>query len=180
MLPVSDRARQALALAQEEARALNHTFVGTEHILLGLLREEDGIAATVLASLGVTYDRVRASVVWMMGRGVEPTTGELPLTDPAEAVVERAGREASVLGEERVGTDHILVALISEPRGAAARILLQLDADAAAIRSAVAAARAGLAEAQVLEHDAEVQALAGQLAQQLLGVQALAVPPQAA
>ena len=60
MLPVSDRARQALALAQEEARALNHSYVGTEHILLGLLREEDGIAATVLASLGVTYDRVRA------------------------------------------------------------------------------------------------------------------------
>ena len=141
MLPVSDPARQALALAQDEARTLDHSYVGTEHILLGLLREPDGIAATALALLGITYDPVLTAVVRMMGRGVEPATGELPMTGPAEAVVERAGREASVLGAERVGTDHILMALIFEPGGAAARILLGLDADAAAIRSAVAAAR---------------------------------------
>jgi ATP-dependent Clp protease ATP-binding subunit ClpC len=143
LLPVSDPARQALALAQDEARALDHSYVGTEHILLGLLREKDGIAATALVSLAVTYDRVLAAVVRLLGGGVEPANGELPMTGPADAVVERAGREAAGLGAERVGTDHILVALIFEPRGAAARILLGLDADAAAIRSAVAAARAG-------------------------------------
>jgi ATP-dependent Clp protease ATP-binding subunit ClpC len=141
LLPVSDGARQALLLAQEEARTLNHSYVGTEHILLGLLRGEDGTAATALASLGITYERVRGAVVRMMGLGVESTTGELPLTGPAETVVERAGREASVRGDERIGTDHVLVALISEPLGAASRILLQLDADAATIRSAVADAR---------------------------------------
>jgi len=142
LLPVSDPARQALALAQEEARALNHIYVGTEHILLGLLRGEDGVAVTALASLGISYDRVRTAVVSMIGRGVESTTGELPLTGPAEAVVERARREASASGDDQVGTDHILVALIFEPLGAASRILLQLDADPVAIRSAVAEARA--------------------------------------
>jgi ATP-dependent Clp protease ATP-binding subunit ClpC len=142
LLPVSDRARQALLLAQDEARTLNHSYVGTEHVLLGLLREEDGVAATVLASLGVTHERVRVAVIRMMGRGIEAATGELPLTGPAQAAVDRAGREASVRGDEQVGTDHILLALIFDPGGAAARILLQLDADAVAIRSAVAAARA--------------------------------------
>ena len=137
MLPVSDRARRALALAADEARTLHHSYVGTEHLLLGLLRERDGSAATALASLDVTYERVRAAVVRMMGVGVEAATGELPLTGPAQNAVDRAQREASVLGAERVGTEHILLGLAREPSGAAARILLQMDADAEAIRSAV-------------------------------------------
>jgi ATP-dependent Clp protease ATP-binding subunit ClpC len=139
LLPVSDHAREALRLAHEEAQALRHSYVGTEHILLGLLREHDGAAATVLASLDVTHERVRMAAVRMMGLGVEDAVGELPFTRPANEAIERAAREASVLGSERVGTEHILLALTRDPAGAAARILIQLDADSAAIRAALGA-----------------------------------------
>ncbi len=139
MLPVSDHAREAVRLAHEEARTLRHSYVGTEHIMLGLLRERDGLAATTLASFEVTHDRVRLAVVRMMGLGVEDATGELPFTGPASEAIERAGREASVLGSERVGTEHILLALTRDPAGAAPRILVQLDADPAAIRAALGA-----------------------------------------
>jgi ATP-dependent Clp protease ATP-binding subunit ClpC len=139
LLPVSDHAREALRLAHEEARTLRHSYVGTEHILLGLLRERDGLAATTLASFEVTYERVRLAVVRMMGLGVEDATGELPFTGPASEAIERAGREASTLGSERVGTEHILLALTRDPAGAAPRILVQLDADPAAIRAALGA-----------------------------------------
>jgi ATP-dependent Clp protease ATP-binding subunit ClpC len=137
LLPVSDQAREALRLAHEEARGLCHSYVGTEHILLGLLRERDGAAATALASLDVTHERVRMGVVRMMGRGVEDVSGELPFTAAASEAIERAAREASGVGSERVGTEHIMLALTRDPAGAAARILLQLDADPAAIRAAL-------------------------------------------
>jgi ATP-dependent Clp protease ATP-binding subunit ClpC len=137
LLPGSDHAREALRFAHEEARALCHSYVGTEHILLGLLRERDGVAASALASLDVTYERVRVAVVRMMGLGVEDVVGELPFTGPANEAIERAEREASMLGSERVGTEHILLSLIRDPSGAAARILVQIDADPAAIRAAV-------------------------------------------
>ena len=138
MLPISERARQALANAEEEARTLHHSYVGTEHVLLGLLREEDGAAADALASLGVSHARVRSAVVAMMGVGVEVPEGELPLTGAAQNAVERAGREASVLGADRVGCEHVLLALTQDPGGAATRILRQLDVDPAAVRKAVA------------------------------------------
>jgi ATP-dependent Clp protease ATP-binding subunit ClpC len=138
LLPVSESTRQALRDAEDEARTLRHSYVGTEHLLLGLLRVDDGRAAATLASLGVTPARVRRAVVGMLGVGVEPPEGDLPLTDPAQAAVERAGREASAMGAERVGTDHILLALVRDPNGAATRILWQLDVDTAAVRSAVA------------------------------------------
>jgi ATP-dependent Clp protease ATP-binding subunit ClpC len=137
LLPVSDHAREALRLAHEEARALRHSYVGTEHILLGLLREQDGAAAIALGSLDVHHERVRIAVVRMMGRGVEDAAAELPFTGPANEAIERASREASVLGSKRVGTEHILLALTRDPAGAAARILLQIDADPAAIRAAL-------------------------------------------
>ena len=137
MLPVSDHAREALRLAHEEARALRHSYVGTEHILLGLLRERDGVAATTLASLDVTHERVRMAVLRMMGEGVEDASGERPFTGAANEAIERAAREASMVGAERLGTEHILLALTRAPAGAAARILLQLDADPAAIRVAL-------------------------------------------
>ncbi len=140
MFPVSDRARQALVFADEEARNLHHSYVGTEHLLLGLLREQEGLAATALASLGVRYERVRTAVVRMMGVGVEASTGELAFTGPAQSAIDRSQREASVMGDERVGTEHILLAVVREPSGAAARILFQMDADAEAIRSAVSRA----------------------------------------
>jgi len=137
LLLVSDRAREALRLADAEARSLRHSYVGTEHLLLGLLREQDGAAATSLMSVDVTHERVRAAVVRMMGVGVEDEVEELPFTGPASEAIERAAREASVLGCERVGTEHILLALIRDPAGAAVRILVQLDVDPATIRSAL-------------------------------------------
>jgi len=137
LLPVSDHAREALRLAHEEARALRHSYVGTEHILLGLLRERDGVAATTLASLDVTHERVRMAVLRMMGEGVEDASGERPFTGAANEAIERAAREASMVGAERLGTEHILLALTREAGGAAARILVQLDVDLAAIRAAV-------------------------------------------
>lgn len=112
--------------------------MGTEHILLALLREDEGTAATMLKSSGVSYHQVRIAVVRMMGVGVEPARGELPFTGRAEEAIERARREASIRDRPQVGTEHILLALIHEHDGAAARILLQLDADAGAIRAALA------------------------------------------
>ena len=138
MLSISERARQALANAEEEARTLHHSYVGTEHVLLGLLREEDGAAADALASLGVSHARVRSAVVAMMGVGVEAADSEMPLTGAAQTAVERAGREASAMGADRVGCEHILLALVRDPDGAATRILRQLDVDPVAVRTAVA------------------------------------------
>jgi ATP-dependent Clp protease ATP-binding subunit ClpC len=140
LLPVSDRARQALLLAHDEARALRHSYIGTEHILLGLLRERDGVAAGVLASLGVEYEPVRAAVVRMLGLGVEDPGDDLQSTGAATNAVERAGREAAALGAEQVGTEHILLALMHDPGGAASRILWQLDVDPVAVRSAISGA----------------------------------------
>jgi ATP-dependent Clp protease ATP-binding subunit ClpC len=111
--------------------------VGTEHVLLGLLRVAEGGAARVLASFGVTYEPVKAAVVRMMGLGVEAPEAELSLTGRAQDALDRARREASIRDRQQVGTEHILLALIHEPGGAAARILLQLDVDPASIRSAL-------------------------------------------
>jgi ATP-dependent Clp protease ATP-binding subunit ClpC len=111
--------------------------VGTEHILLGLLRVPEGTAAQTLAGFGVTHDVVRRAVVRMMGIGVEVPETELSFTGRAEDTIDRARREASIRDEPEVGTEHLLLALVHEPGGAAARILLQFDADAAAIRSAL-------------------------------------------
>ena len=112
--------------------------MGTEHILLALLREDEGTAAKVLKSSGVTYREVRVAVIRMMGVGVEAVAGEPPFTGRAQDTIERARREASIRDHRQVGTEHILLALIREQDGAAARILLQLDADPAAIRGALA------------------------------------------
>jgi ATP-dependent Clp protease ATP-binding subunit ClpC len=125
-------------LARDEARALRHSFVGTEHILLALFLAPEGTAAQVLGSFGVGHAQVRASVVRMMGLGLEAPGGELALTGPAQDVLDRARREASIRDERRVGTEHILLALVHKRDGAAARILLELDADPADIRSALA------------------------------------------
>lgn len=122
--------------AHDEARELEHSFVGTEHLLLGLLREPEGTAATVLGSFGVTHAQVRSAVVRMMGLGVEVPADELSLTGRSEDAIDRARREAAIR-DQPVGTEHILLALIHEQDGAAARILLQFDADPAEIRAAL-------------------------------------------
>jgi ATP-dependent Clp protease ATP-binding subunit ClpC len=137
LLPASEHAQEALRFADEEARALHHSYIGTEHILLGLLREPDAVAAGALASLEITRERVLAAILGMMGTGVEDAAVELPFTGTANEAVQRAAREASLLGADHIGTEHILVALMRDPGGAAARILLGLDVDPAAIRAAV-------------------------------------------
>jgi ATP-dependent Clp protease ATP-binding subunit ClpA len=116
---------------------MRHSFVGTEHILLGLLAVPEGTAAQVLATFGVRYPDVRTAVVGMMGVGVDAPNAELSFTGRAEDMIGRARREASMRDEAQVGTQHLLLALVHEPGGAAARILLQLDADPAAVRAAI-------------------------------------------
>src|ERR687895_34298 len=118
----TERARQVVVLAQEEARTLKHNYIGTEHILLGLLREEEGLAARVLESLDITVERVRAQVVRIVGSGEEVTSGQIPFTPRAKKVLELALREALSLGHNYIGTEHIL---------------LDFDADSEKIRNEV-------------------------------------------
>jgi ATP-dependent Clp protease ATP-binding subunit ClpC len=133
----TERARQVVVLAQEEARTLKHNYIGTEHILLGLLREEEGLAARVLESLDITVERVRAQVVRIVGSGEEVTSGQIPFTPRAKKVLELALREALSLGHNYIGTEHILLGLVRENEGVAARILLDFDADAEKIRNEI-------------------------------------------
>src|SRR6186997_806447 len=133
----TERARQVVVLAQEEARILKHNYIGTEHILLGLLREEEGLAARVLESLDITVERVRAQVVRIVGSGEEVTSGQIQFTPRAKKVLELALREALSLGHNYIGTEHILLGLVRENEGVAARILLDFDADSEKIRNEV-------------------------------------------
>jgi ATP-dependent Clp protease ATP-binding subunit ClpC len=133
----TERARQVVVLAQEEARALKHNYIGTEHLLLGLLREEEGVAARVLDSLQISTEEVRAAVVRIVGTGEEVATGQIPFTPRAKKVLELALREALSLGHNYIGTEHILLGLIREDEGVAARILLDLDAEPEKIRNEV-------------------------------------------
>src|SRR5512136_706879 len=111
----TERARQVVVLAQEEARALKHNYIGTEHLLLGLLREEEGVAARVLDGLEVSVEEVRAAVVRIVGSGEESPQGQIPFTPRAKKVLELALREALSLGHNYIGTEHILLDLDAEP-----------------------------------------------------------------
>ncbi len=133
----TERARQVVVLAQEEARALKHNYIGTEHLLLGLLREEEGIAAQVLTTLDVNLDEVRMQVAQIVGMGDEVAAGQIPFTPRAKKVLELALREALSLGHNYIGTEHILLGLIKENEGVAARILLEFDADSEKIRNEI-------------------------------------------
>ena len=133
----TERARQVVVLAQDEARLLRHNYIGTEHLLLGLLREEEGVAARVLESLHVTLEEVRGQVARIIGSGEEVTGGMIPFTPRAKKVLELALREAMSLGHTHIGTEHILLGVARENEGVAARILLDYDADAEKIRAAV-------------------------------------------
>jgi ATP-dependent Clp protease ATP-binding subunit ClpA len=144
----TERARQVVVLAQDEARALKHNYIGTEHILLGLLREEEGLAARVLESLDITVEEVRAQVARIVGQGDEVTTGQIPFTPRAKKVLELALREALSLGHNYIGTEHILLGLVRENEGVAARILLDFDADAEKIRNEIIRMLSGLGRTQ--------------------------------
>ena len=130
------RAREVVALAQDEARRLRHGYVGTEHLLLGLLRDEEGVAARVLDSLDITLEEVRAQVERIVGRGEGVAAGELRFTPRAKKVLDLALREALALKHDSIGTEHILLGLVREQEGVAARILLDFDADPRTVRAA--------------------------------------------
>jgi ATP-dependent Clp protease ATP-binding subunit ClpA len=133
----TERARQVVVLAQEEARALKHNYIGTEHILLGLLREEEGVAAQVLRSFDVTAEGVRAQIVQIVGEGDEAPTGQIPFTPRAKKVLELALREALSLGHNYIGTEHILLGVTRENEGVAARILLEFDVGPQPVREKI-------------------------------------------
>jgi hypothetical protein len=133
----TERARQVVVLAQDEARTLRHNYIGTEHILLGVLREEEGLAALVLEGLGIALERVREEVVRHVSSGEEVPSGQIPFTPRAKKVFELALREALSLGHNYIGTEHILLGLVRENEGVAVRILLGFDADSEKIRNEV-------------------------------------------
>jgi len=133
----TDRARRVLVLAQEEARDLNHAFIGTEHILLGLIREGEGVAAKALDALGVTFDVVREKVEEAIGANTNPSPGSPPFTPRAKKVLELSLREALQLGHSYIGTEHMLLGLVREGEGVAAQVLSDLGADMARVRTQV-------------------------------------------
>jgi ATP-dependent Clp protease ATP-binding subunit ClpA len=131
------RARQVVVLAQEESRTLGHNHIGTEHLLLGLLREKEGLAARALEALDITVERVRDEVVRIVGSGEEVTEGQIPFTPRAKKVLELSLRESQLLGQNHIGTEHILLGLLREVEGVAARVLLDFDVDPDMIRNEV-------------------------------------------
>src|ERR671927_36589 len=133
----TERARKGVVLAQEEARHFNHNYIGTEHLLLGLLREDEGVAARALASLNVTLDEVREQVESIVGYGEEGTGGQAPFTPRSKKVLELALREALQLGHNYIGTEHILLGLVRESEGVAARVLSNLGVDPDKVRREV-------------------------------------------
>ena len=149
----TERARHVVVLAQDEARMLGHNYIGTEHILLGLLREEDGIAARVLDSLEIMVEEVRAQVVHLTGQGHDEVTGQIPFTPRAKHVLELALREGLALGHNYIGTEHILLGLVRETEGVAARILHDFGADAETIQRAVVRMLSGPAPALAVKPD---------------------------
>ena len=130
----TDRARRVVVLAQEEARMLNHDYVGTEHILLGLIREGEGVAARALESLGISREAVRRQVEEIIGQGQQAPSGQIPFTPRAKKVLELSLREALQLGHNYVGTEHILLGLIREGEGVAAQVLVKLGTDLTRVR----------------------------------------------
>ena len=133
----TDRARRVVVLAQEEAKMLNHNYIGTEHILLGLIHEGEGVAAKALESLGISLDAVREQVQDIVGQGQQQPTGHIPFTPRAKKVLELSLREALQLGHNYIGTEHILLGLIREGEGVAAQVLVKLGADLNRVRQQV-------------------------------------------
>ena len=133
----TDRARRVVVLSQEEARLLNHNYIGTEHILLGLIGERDGLAAKALESLGMSLESVRGEVEEIIGPGGKEPSGHIPFTPRAKRVLELSLREALKLRHNYIGTEHILLGLLREGEGVAAQVLVKLGADLARVREQV-------------------------------------------
>ena len=133
----TDRARRVVVLAQDEARMLNHNYIGTEHILLGLIHEGEGVAAKALEALGISLEAVREQVIEIIGEGQNAPTGHIPFTPRAKKVLELSLREALQLGHNYIGTEHILLGLIREGEGVAAQVLTKLGADLNRVRQQV-------------------------------------------
>ena len=133
----TDRARRVIVLAQEEARLLNHNYIGTEHILLGLIHEGEGVAAKALESMGISLDAVRQEVEEIIGHGTQPHTGHIPFTPRAKKVLELSLREGLQMGHKYIGTEFLLLGLIREGEGVAAQVLVKLGADLPRVRQQV-------------------------------------------
>src|SRR5512140_3687314 len=131
----TERARKVLTLAQEEAQRFNHNYIGTEHLLLGLVREGDGVAAKVLSNLGVELNRWRSAVEFSIGRGDRASSGEIGLTPRAKKVIELAVDEARRLGHSYIGTEHLLLGLVREGEGIAAGVLESLGVNLERVRA---------------------------------------------
>jgi ATP-dependent Clp protease ATP-binding subunit ClpA len=153
----TDRARRVVVLAQEEARLLNHNYIGTEHILLGLIHEGEGVAATSLESLGISLEAVRGQVEEIIGQGQSAPTGHIPFTPRAKKVLELSLREAKQLGHNSIGTEHILLGLVREGEGVAAQVLVELGADLSRVRQQVIQVMSGYAGGTVAAEQAEAR-----------------------
>lgn len=178
----TERARQVVVMAQDESRRLGHGYIGTEHILLGLLREEEGIAARVLDGMDVTLEEVRAEVDRIVERGEPASTAQIPFTPRAKRTLELALEEAVALGHHHIGTEHVLLGLVRADDGVAVRILRTFDADPEKIRTEVIGALSG---EHRLEHAAaepdEIELTSPPLAPELLAeLERLAAAKQAA
>jgi len=133
----TDRARRVVVLAQEEARMLEHGYIGTEHLLLGLVHEGEGVAAKALESTGISLDAVRQQVEVVIGRGQHAPSGHIPFTPRAKRVLELSRRESDQMGHHYIGTEHILLGLVREGDGVAAQVLIKLGADLNQLRQQV-------------------------------------------
>ena len=150
----TDRARRVVVLAQEEARLLNHNYIGTEHILLGLIHEGEGVAARALESMGISLESVRSQVVEIIGQGAQAPSGHIPFTPRAKKVLELSLREALQLGHNYIGTEHILLGLIREGEGVAAQVLQKLGAELHKVRQTVIQLLSGTQGEESSEHEA--------------------------
>ena len=158
----TDRARRVVVLSQEEARLLNHNYIGTEHILLGLIQERDGVAAKALQSLDIGLESVRAQVEEIIGQGGNPPSGHIPFTPRAKKVLELSLREALQLSHNYIGTEHILLGLLREGEGVAAQVLVRLGADMARVREQVVHLLAAHGEESSSPSDPESERSAGE------------------
>jgi len=133
----TDQAHRAVTLAQDEARMLNHNYIGTEHILLGLIREREGVAATALESLGISLEAARQQVEELIGRGKQAPSGRIPFTPRAKTAIELSLREALRLGDNQIGTGHIMLALTEDAAGGTAEILAGFGTNSVSARRQV-------------------------------------------